>query len=374
MTEKAGGLGIAIQLTDVVAKRVVGDRTYAPSVGDAAALLELARTLEPHFSRLWLTDNFGYRSTTTLLGALAASTSLDLGTFTSFPYGRNPVDVAASLATVQELMGEERDLAFGLSRGSRLVTDLHLGDRPRHLLGEYITVLRALLAGETVAVDDHPELARTHALQAGGRMVLHTDPVDIPLLVASTGPRTLRLAGEAADGVLFVTQQPNQSAGTLASPEFARVSGFDEVQAARASQSRPFRQVYGISISVAPDPADALDFARRQVAGVLATKRDEQLIEVGIDPDVARAVRAALDGSGGLAEASRQVPADVVRRLIATGTPAEVASQVTDAVERARQWGFDEHFLCFPLGPDLKGAVETILGGVLPELRTGALL
>jgi 5,10-methylenetetrahydromethanopterin reductase len=367
----ASGIGIAIQLTDVVRHRSIDGKDYVASVGDAKELVDFAQQLNSHFSRLWLTDNLGYRNTIALLGALAATTdALDLGTFTAFPYGRDPIDTASALATVREMM-PGRDLAFGLSRGSRAVTDLHHAEYPLRLLKEYVNTVRALLAGTTVEVDDVPELARTHALRAGTRMKLHTDPIYIPILMASTGHRTLRLAGAIGDGVQFVTQQPTQSASLLGQPDFAERSGLSEVAAGRETNTiqREFRQVYGISVSVASDPLDAVNFARRQVAGVLSTKEESQLAAVGIDPAIAREVREVLRNGSGLAEASRRVPTDLVRQLIATGTPDEVAEQVARSIDRSRGWGFDEHFICFPLGPDVRDAVGTIVSHVLPALK-----
>ena len=71
-----------------------------------------------------------------------------------------------------------------------------------------------------------------------------------------------------------------------------------------------------------------------------------------------------------MAEASSWVSADVVTKLIATGTPDQVAEQVSASIGRSRAWGFDEHFVCFPLGPDVKDAVDTIVREVLPALST----
>jgi 5,10-methylenetetrahydromethanopterin reductase len=367
--ERTGAIsGIAIQLTDVVARRIVGGQEYRASVRDAAELVSLGERLDGHFDRLWITDNLGFRNTTVLLSALASRTSLSLGTFTSYPYGRSPIDVASSLVTIKELLGE-RDLAFGISRGSRAVTQLHHGDRPGRLLGEFVPVLRRLLAGERVAVGDYPELVRTHAFAPDATLQLQIEPAEVPVLVASTGHRTLRMAGERSDGVIFVTQQPTQSAGLLAQPQFADASGLAGVEEGRnASDIDAFRRVYGISVSVADDPDEATGFARRQAAGLLATKTGEQLERVGIDPEVGRSVREAMD-AGGLEDASGRVPLDVVRQLIMTGEPGAVAEQVADAVARTSAWEFDEHFICFPLGPDLRQAVDIVTADILPRLR-----
>ncbi|MFD2419640.1 LLM class flavin-dependent oxidoreductase [Amycolatopsis pigmentata] len=76
-------------------------------------------------------------------------------------------------------------------------------DSPLTLLREYLTALRALLRGETVSTT--------------GRYVRLTDvalerppATPLPVLTAATGPRTLRLAGEVADGtVLTAATRPD---------------------------------------------------------------------------------------------------------------------------------------------------------------------
>ncbi|HEX8006507.1 MAG TPA: LLM class flavin-dependent oxidoreductase, partial [Trebonia sp.] len=69
-------------------------------------------------------------------------------------------------------------------------------ESPMTLLREYLSALRALLRGERVSTD--------------GRYVRLDDvalgwppAAALPVLSAATGPRTLRLAGEAADGTII---------------------------------------------------------------------------------------------------------------------------------------------------------------------------
>ena len=67
---------------------------------------------------------------------------------------------------------------------------------PLTLLREYVGALRALLAGETVTVEGrYVTLSDVRLEYAPARPT--------PVLVGGTGPKTLRLAGEIADGVLF---------------------------------------------------------------------------------------------------------------------------------------------------------------------------
>ncbi|MEU0498415.1 LLM class flavin-dependent oxidoreductase [Mycobacterium sp. NPDC006124] len=67
---------------------------------------------------------------------------------------------------------------------------------PLTLLREYVTALRALLAGEEVTTEGrYVRLSRVRLDFPSAR--------PYPILVGGTGPKTLRLAGEIADGVLL---------------------------------------------------------------------------------------------------------------------------------------------------------------------------
>ncbi|GAA4962707.1 LLM class flavin-dependent oxidoreductase [Actinoplanes utahensis] len=69
-------------------------------------------------------------------------------------------------------------------------------DSPMTLLREYVTALRALLAGERVTVDGAYVRLDDVALD-------WPPPRPAPILIGGTGPRTLRLAGEIGDGTIL---------------------------------------------------------------------------------------------------------------------------------------------------------------------------
>src|SRR5262245_64781533 len=113
--------GISFLVADIMGRRLV-DQTYVPgTVRNISDFLELGPILQRHFRRVWLTDNLGYRSTYVIL-ALAAREwkGLNLGNFTTFPYGRNPIDVAVTANSIDELM-PGRELVLGLSRGNLMI-------------------------------------------------------------------------------------------------------------------------------------------------------------------------------------------------------------------------------------------------------------
>lgn len=113
-----------------------------------------------------------------------------LGPTVTNPLTRHPAVTAAAIASVNELSGGRAFL--GLGTGDSAV--LNLGLRPAKVdeLREYVTTLRALWSGTPTAYRGAPvRLEWAHR--------------PVPVFLAAEGPRTLRLAGEVADGVIVGT-------------------------------------------------------------------------------------------------------------------------------------------------------------------------
>ncbi|MEV4511907.1 LLM class flavin-dependent oxidoreductase [Dactylosporangium sp. NPDC049525] len=87
-------------------------------------------------------------------------------------------------------------------------------ESPVTLLREYVTALRALLGGERVSVQgryvrldgvalDWPPTAASVGAAAAGAVGTAAGVLNPGMLVGATGPKTLRLAGEVADGTIL---------------------------------------------------------------------------------------------------------------------------------------------------------------------------
>jgi 5,10-methylenetetrahydromethanopterin reductase len=125
------------------------------------------------------------------LGVAARETkNLLLATTVAVPAPANPAVMAASIATVNEISGGRAVL--GVGRGA--ATARLLGERSltTSQLEEYIRALRALLAGDEVTWH-------------GTRLHLGWVGRPAPVILAAYGPRTQRLAGRCADGVLIAS-------------------------------------------------------------------------------------------------------------------------------------------------------------------------
>ena len=70
----------------------------------APQMVEYAREASRRFETIWLTDQFQSRSVSTLLGAIAASVECSVATGVTFPFGRNPIETASTMATLAELV------------------------------------------------------------------------------------------------------------------------------------------------------------------------------------------------------------------------------------------------------------------------------
>lgn len=113
---------------------------------------------------------------------------------------RNVALTAMEVATLHRLFPGR--VTIGVGHGVQSWMD-QVGARARSpltLLREYITALRALLAGEKVTVDGEYVRLRDVALD--------WPPASPPVILAGAeGPRSLRLCGEVADGTILTARQ-----------------------------------------------------------------------------------------------------------------------------------------------------------------------
>src|SRR6476619_1859699 len=149
------------------------------------------------FSYGWLFDSHVlWRDPYPLLTLMAGATErMRLGTCVTNPGTREPSVTASTLATLDELSGGRMDLGIGRGDSARRV----LGKPPTTMatLEEAIRVIRALVAGETIAYEGTD---------------LHfpwTQGWDLPVWVAGYGPMALAMTGRVADGLILQLADPD---------------------------------------------------------------------------------------------------------------------------------------------------------------------
>ena len=108
----------------------------------------------------------------------------------SNPVSRDVSVTGAALTTLDELAPGR--VAFGIGSGDSALWGVGLAPGRVDDLRQYIVALKALLAGEEATIGD-----RTF------RSTWSTEPRDVPVYVACSGTRVLRMASQVADGLVL---------------------------------------------------------------------------------------------------------------------------------------------------------------------------
>ncbi len=157
----------------------------------AKASIEMGRRAEElGYGGLWVADSHSVmRDAYSILSVLATQTSnLMLATGVTHTVTRHPAVLANSWATLQEL--SQGRAICGIGVGESAVHNLGLKPERLAAFEEKVKVMRALLRGEAIEYE-------------GKDIQMAWSTADVPIVMASSGPKSLQLAGRIADGVLF---------------------------------------------------------------------------------------------------------------------------------------------------------------------------
>jgi len=291
---------------------------------DLAAIVRAAE--QAGYSALFLPEIAG-RDALVTLGALAGETrDLFLGTGILPVASRSTMLTAMGAATVHERSGGR--LVLGLGTGG-------LGGGALARLREEVLALRTLFAGGSLELE-----GETHrlSLEPGS---------PVPIWISALGPKSMRLAGEVADGVLLNWCPPERVAT-------ARGAVIEGAEAAGRDPSAVAVAVY-VRAWVGEDEAramPALKAAAAQYASYPAYARQFQEVGLGPEAEAASAARSA----GRIQE----VPAALVRAVCALGEAAR------DRIEAYRDAGADPVVVYpVPAGPTA-ASIERTLSALAP--------
>lgn len=289
------------------------------------------------FSHLWLTDSSLHARNSYAYLTLAAVTSprLLLGTAVTNPLTRHPAITAVAAATVDEI--SEGRMILGIGAGDRPL--LALGMRPARLASVRASIgaIRSLWSGAEVTVEDAAFTLQDAHLRFGARP-------EIPVYISASGPKTLELAGEVADGViLLVGLFPEALAWALEHVDRG---------AAKAGRPRPHVAVFAYG-AIDDDQERAIGSARSIAAWFPQTA--PVICELaGLSPSLIEEVRARYVGGEfqEADEAAHLLPDEFVRMVALAGD----AAQARERLEAVAAAGADSVHV-FPLGG---GRMETI--------------
>ncbi|WP_173128158.1 LLM class flavin-dependent oxidoreductase [Kibdelosporangium persicum] len=152
---------------------------------------------ESGLDQLWVWEDCFFESgIATAAAALAWTERLKVGVGLLPVPLRNVALTTMEAATLYRLFPDRALLALGHGVQDWMGQVGARVDSPVTLLREYVTAMRALLAGKRVTTDGRYVKLRDVALD--------WPPATVPPLIAgATGPRSLKLCGEVADGTLL---------------------------------------------------------------------------------------------------------------------------------------------------------------------------
>jgi 5,10-methylenetetrahydromethanopterin reductase len=303
------------------------------------ALIEIAKKIESQgFDHLWMTESSLHARDPYQMLAMAAmhTTRLRLGTAVTNPVTRHPALTAVAAATLADIA--DGRFILGIGAGDRPLAAL--GMKPAHLaeLEAAIGGIRRLLDGEHVDM----EAASFQLVDAHLRFPA---AADIPVFISASGPRTLELAGEIADGVVL-----------LCGLEPAIIKwALDRIDAGaqRAGRERPEVSIF--VYGVIDEDEDVAIKSARSIAAWFPQTSPLYCDLAGLDPEIAQAVRDQYSG-GEFQEAgaaAELLPVEFVQKMAVAGNRERVTAQLDEVAAV----GVDSINI-LPLGDDRMGTID----------------
>jgi len=315
-------------------------------IDSGAELQEYGRIAEAvGFESLWVTERYFHEETVSLLGFLAAATRhIKLGVGVVNPYTRHPALLAMASATLDRISGGR--FLLGLGRSDKPVIQGKMGipySHSRATLEETVTIIRSLLSGERVTA--------TTGRFALNSARLATTPIQsrLPIYLAAIGPKSLRLAGTIADGVLLNAYVP---------PAYVRYAVAEIHQAAQEAGRDP--QSIDIAcmlvLRLTDDPESLRPGLKQRIVRLLEEPYvGEILLEKGgFDPGILAPLRASVARNGGK-EAVSLISDDMVESFYLIGPAARCKERIAEY----RQAGVDLPLL-LPRLEDYRTVAETL--------------
>lgn len=220
---------------------------------DCVALAKVADAAGCH--GLWFAENPFARGIVPAMTACAAVTGkVKIGPGVLNPFARHPALIAMEIGALDEFSGGRVRLGIGAGVGQAIERMGFRYDRPVAAVRDAVTIIRALLRGDTAEHAGRVIAAKGIGLDFKSR-------ANLPIYMAGRGDQTLRLCGELADG-LFISN--------MCAPGFvARAIEVVRDAAAAAHRATPIDVVQYVPCSVQADRSEAVRAAKRAVADML---------------------------------------------------------------------------------------------------------
>lgn len=227
------------------------------------------------YANVWFGDSQNiWREASVTMGAAAVGTErVVLGSGVTNAVTRHRSLLASTWATLAEQTGGRA--ALGIGTGDSSLRTMGLKPLTLAQLERSVAELRSLLRGDAVREPDSG---------AEYRLAYLTEPVDIPIYIAASAPKILRLAGRIADGVIVLV-------GTAS--EFV-TAALDTIEQGARESGRSLSDLHIVlwtPTAIDEDPVRARDLTRAHVARVCIRP-----LPAEVDPSLRAAIDRIRDG------------------------------------------------------------------------------
>lgn len=181
---------------------------------------------------------------------------------------------------------------------------------------------------------------------------------DLPVYVGATGPATLRLAGQYADGIVF---------NYPCTPSFVRYAMplIGEGLTLSGRTADEFVVAAYLLVSVDEDEKKALAGAKRFVAQKLPTRHSDMLLHAGVTAEEIGFVKDVVERLG-VAKAAPELGDELIRKVAIAGAPNQVVAGLRQFVGS----GLKLPIVWEIIGPDRHNSLNLMAKEVIPKLVT----
>lgn len=297
------------------------------------------------FDQIWTgNDQFKPSGIVPVVLALAATTTIRVGSSVLNPVTLHPIEIAALVANLQQISGGR--YLLGLGAGSEVYLRWAGLDVEPPVARTFrgLRIVRALTHGQSVRELPGEEAWDVNAFLKGPGF----EPA--PIYVGAMGPRMLSAAGAEADGVLALCLPPDHF-------------GWVRDNVGTRSEAADFDLVCCVWTSIDDDAGVARHRLAERIAAAGGHLAPEALARAGIDPAKAAHIQRLWDG--GNSDAALSEVDDSMLRLGIYGNTAQVIERCSRLIgQGVRHLSFGQ-----PLGPSAPSAIRQLGEQVLPVLR-----
>ncbi|MCZ7531595.1 MAG: LLM class F420-dependent oxidoreductase [Acidimicrobiia bacterium] len=229
---------------------------YAEGAMSTAELFEfVTRADQLGYHSVWAAEAWTFDAFQMLTALIPHTEQIGLATGIANVYSRTPALLGQSIATLDTLSDGRAILGLGTS-GPQVVEGWHgvPFDRPMQRQRETIEIVRTILRRERLNYE-----GEIYKLDMGLKLINHPRRADVPIVLASLGPKNVELTAELADGWLPVLFSPEKADSVWSEPLAAG-------RAKRGDDLGDLEVIPSVASAVTDDPAMLKGFAKMGMA------------------------------------------------------------------------------------------------------------